>query len=87
MGELVTTAKVTAGDLAVEFLDNAQSPQILSGVDRLFNVKSAPDFDAFDPNDPPVVGGTELRAHHFRPQRSGELVRTAQRDLSAVSSG
>ena len=57
VGELVTTAKVTAGDLAVEFLDNAQSPQILSGVDRLFNTRSAPDFDAFDPHDPPSSAG------------------------------
>lgn len=57
LGAPVETAEVKAGDLIVEFRDNAQSPQILSGVDRLFNRKDAPEFDAFDPNDPPASAG------------------------------
>ncbi len=53
----VAKASVRCGDLAVEFLDNSQSPAILSGVDRLFNLKCSADFDAFDPNDPPASAG------------------------------
>ncbi len=53
----VSKVSVQCGDLAVEFLDNAKSPQVLSGVDRLFNVKSAAKFDAFDPNDPGSSAG------------------------------
>jgi hypothetical protein len=51
------SAKIECGDLVAEFLDNAQSPKILSGVDRLFHTKNAPDFDAFDPHDPPASAG------------------------------
>jgi hypothetical protein len=53
----VAAVTVKSGDLAVEFLDNAQSPQILSGVDRLFHLASAAEFDAFDPHDPPASAG------------------------------
>ena len=57
LGEPVAAVTVKSGDLAVEFLDNAQSPQILSGVDRLFNLASAAEFDALDPHDPPASAG------------------------------
>jgi hypothetical protein len=37
--------------------DNSHSPEILSGVDSLFNQKEAPDFDAFDPDIPGASSG------------------------------
>jgi hypothetical protein len=49
--------QIQAGDLSAEFRDNADSPKILSGVDRLVHLKAAPDFDAFDPNDPGSSAG------------------------------
>jgi len=39
---------IKAGDLSVIFRDNSQSPQTLSGLQSLFNVKHAPEYDAFD---------------------------------------
>jgi hypothetical protein len=56
-GEELKTARIVAGDLSVDFLDNSNSPKILSGVDRLLNTKDAPGFDAFDPNDPGSSAG------------------------------
>ncbi len=53
----IGTARVRGGALSVEFRDNAESPQLLSGVDRLFHVDHAPAFDAFDPNDPGSSAG------------------------------
>ena len=44
------TAKIVRGNLDVLFRDNSRSPQILSGIEALFNFKSAPNFDAFDPD-------------------------------------
>ena len=46
----VETATIAAGDLKVVFRDNTESPRVLSGLASLFNTKSAPDFDAFDPD-------------------------------------
>src|SRR5262245_17599832 len=46
----VETATIREGDLEVHLRDNSRSPDILSGVDALFNVKSAPGFDAYDPD-------------------------------------
>ncbi|MHB0960235.1 MAG: alpha-amylase family protein [Pirellulaceae bacterium] len=63
LGEPVAAASVKCGDLAAEFLDNAQSPQVLSGVDRLFNLKDATEFDAFDPHDP--SGSAGLNFEHI----------------------
>jgi hypothetical protein len=48
--QAVETAEIAAGDLKVLLRDNAQSPSVLSGVDSLFNVRDARDFDAFDPD-------------------------------------
>lgn len=45
------------GALAVEFRDNSQSPQLLSGVDSLHHLEAAPEFDAFDPHDPGSSAG------------------------------
>src|SRR5262245_14338142 len=49
-GEKVRMAKIVSGDLAVVFRDNTYSPRILSGVESLVHVRSAPDFNAFDPD-------------------------------------
>jgi hypothetical protein len=49
--ETVQTLVIRQGDLSVLFRDNALSPRTLSGVDSLFNLKEAPEFDAFDPHD------------------------------------
>ena len=44
------TLKIEVGELSTVLRDNSQSPRILSGLDSLFNVRAAPDFDAFDPD-------------------------------------
>jgi hypothetical protein len=49
-GEKVHTARIVSGDVAVGFRDNSYSPRILSGVESLVHVKSALDFNAFDPD-------------------------------------
>ena len=48
--EKKTTVMVTNGDLSVLFRDNSESPEILSGIQSLFNRKAASDFDAYDPD-------------------------------------
>jgi hypothetical protein len=50
-GEKVPAARIHEGELSVLFRDNSESPKnFLSGIDALFNVKDAPGFDAFDPD-------------------------------------
>jgi hypothetical protein len=56
-GQRVETLKLQRGDLDVLFRDNARSPKILSGLDSLFHVKDAPEFDAFDPDDAGASAG------------------------------
>src|SRR5215471_3191979 len=51
LAEPVQTIAIRQGDLSVLFRDNTLSPGTLSGVDSLFNLKEAPEFDAFDPDD------------------------------------
>jgi hypothetical protein len=51
------TATVEHGELKALFRDNSQSPQVLSGVDALFNLRRAADFDAFDPDSPGASAG------------------------------
>ena len=90
LGDPVPTAKVECGDLVAEFLDNAQSPQILSGVDRLIHVQDAPGFDAFDPNDPSgsaglnfehIISGHSDPANWFAPRNGPyRLFRRAEPD-------
>ncbi|MHC4241060.1 MAG: hypothetical protein ACYSU4_01570 [Planctomycetota bacterium] len=41
---------IANGDLSVLFRDNSASPEILSGIQSLFNMKDASDFDAYDPD-------------------------------------
>ena len=41
---------ITAGQLEATLKDNAESPTELSGLDSLFHLVDAPNFDAFDPD-------------------------------------
>jgi len=50
-GNVVEIKTITEGDLKVVIRDNAQSPQVLSGLASLLHQTDAPDFDAFDPDD------------------------------------
>lgn len=45
-----STQTIMAGDLKAVLRDNTNSPGILSGLDSLFHLRDAPDFDAFDPD-------------------------------------
>ena len=77
-GEAVRTLQIERGDLSVLLRDNALSPKLLSGVDSLFNLKGAPGFDAFDPDDrgasaglnfEHVICGHSNSANAFTPRR------------------
>ncbi len=41
---------IDRGQLSALFRDNAESPQVLSGIDALFNTHIAKNYDAFDPD-------------------------------------
>lgn len=56
-GRPVESTHFIHGDLDAFFRDNKWSPGALSGLDSLFNVKAAPGFDAFDPDDPGASAG------------------------------
>jgi len=45
------------GDLSVRIRDNSQSPQILSGLNAMFNTRQASGFDAYDPDTQGASGG------------------------------
>lgn len=74
------TLTIEAGELRVVFRDNSQSPQVLSGVQSLFNISHAPEYDAFDPegrgssaglNFEHIISGHNNPANKFTP-RHGE---------------
>ncbi len=48
--EKKTTVMIANGDLSVLFKDNSASPEILSGIQSLFNMKDVSDFDTYDPD-------------------------------------
>ena len=48
-GDPMNPVTITEGQLKVVLRDNSNSPKVLSGVDELFHLHDAPDFDAFDP--------------------------------------
>lgn len=88
----VGTATIEVGALSVEFRDNADSPQLLSGVDRLFHTGHAPGFDAFDPHDPGssaglnfehIISGHSDPANWFAP-RNGPYRLYQTTDLRSV---
>jgi hypothetical protein len=72
------TWKIERGHLSALFRDNAQSPKVLSGIDALFHLQAAPEFDAFDPdgtgasaglNFEHVISGHPNPANSFTPRR------------------
>ena len=54
---------ITEGDLKVSIRDNAQSPEVLSGLASLFHQKDAPEFHAFDSAN--TDAGTGLNFEHI----------------------
>lgn len=77
-GERVETMKIERADLSVVLRDNTHSPQVLSGVDSLFHLQAALDFNAFDPdgrgssaglNFEHVICGHSNPANSFTPRR------------------
>ncbi|MHC4173300.1 MAG: hypothetical protein ACYTBX_05825 [Planctomycetota bacterium] len=77
-GEKKTTIIVTNGDLSALFRDNSASPEILSGIQSLFNKKDANDFDAYDPdakgasagmNFEHIISGHRSQSNKFTPRR------------------
>ena len=78
LGERTETLKFAKGNLSVLLRDNSQSPKILSGVDALFHLREAPEFDAFDPDDSGasaglnfehVISGHRNPANSFTPRK------------------
>ncbi len=76
--EKKTTVMVTNGDLTVLFRDNSESPAILSGIQSLFNRKTASNFDAYDPdakgasagmNFEHIISGHKNPFNKFTPRR------------------
>ncbi|MEX2172378.1 MAG: hypothetical protein WD851_23865 [Pirellulales bacterium] len=51
------THSIAGGDLHVLFRDNSESPRVLSGLDSMFNTRSAPGFDAYDPDEAGASAG------------------------------
>lgn len=72
------TTQIDRGNLQVTFRDNALSPALLSGIDRLLNVTDAPGFDAYDPdgrgasaglNFEHIISGHRSDYNKFTPRR------------------
>lgn len=77
-GEKKATVIVTNGDLSVLFRDNSASPEILSGIQSLFNKKDAADFDVYDPdskgasagmNFEHIISGHRSQSNKFTPRQ------------------
>lgn len=78
--ESIATAaivRIERGELAATFRDNSESPQLLSGIDSLFHLTQAPNFDAFDPtargasaglNFEHIISGQETPHNKFTPR-------------------
>ncbi|NLE58923.1 MAG: hypothetical protein GX616_11215 [Planctomycetes bacterium] len=69
----VRSADIRAGNLQVRFLDNSESPGVLSGVASLVNVKDAPGFNAFDPDSKGAAAGLNFEhiiAGHENPHNA-----------------
>ncbi|MBI4621674.1 MAG: hypothetical protein HY736_00440 [Verrucomicrobia bacterium] len=71
-GKIVETFTIQRGELSVLLRGNTRSPDILSGVDSLFHVTAAKDFDAFDPDTP---GASAALRVSIRPNGSSRLRR------------
>ena len=81
--EKAQTVSMEHGNLKATFRDNSRSPNVyLSGVASLFNVKDAPDYNAYDPADgrasaginfEHIISGHKNPNNSFTP-RSGEYL-------------
>ena len=92
-GSPVETTTLTKGDLSVVFRDNSRSPQYLSGIASLINIKDAKDFDAFDPdttgasaglNFEHLISGHSNPANRFSPRKGKYLLYRLSDGDSAV---
>ena len=66
------TLHVEQGRLSATFRDNSLSPGVLSGIDALFHVERASDFDAFDPEQKNASAGLNFEhiiSGHRNPHR------------------
>jgi hypothetical protein len=90
--ESVQSVSIERGELAVVFRDNSQSPRELSGIDALFNIQHAADFDAFDPhtrgasaglNFEHIISGHQTPKNQFTP-RSGRFALHKTHDGNSV---
>lgn len=87
------TQTIIEGDLKAVLRDNANSPKILSGLDSLFNLRDAPEFDAFDPdgggasaglNFEHIIAGHKSPHSAFSPRR-GRFPMTVSADGKSVT--
>ncbi len=85
--------KLRHGDLAASIRDNSESPAILSGLQSLFNVREAPEFDAFDPdmqgasaglNFEHIISGHRHPNNAFSPRHGRYVLRTVPDSETAV---
>ena len=91
-GRQAQTVRIDRGELSVVFRDNSQSPALLSGIDSLFNVQHAPNYDAFDPDNPGASAGLNFEhiiSGHRNPHnkftpRSGKYSLYTLRDGASV---
>jgi hypothetical protein len=91
-GELVPSLKMGNGALELTLKDNAESPQVLSGVQTLVHRQAAPMFTAFDPdgrgtaaglNFEHIISGHPNPNNRFTP-RNGPFLLYRLSDTSAV---
>lgn len=55
--EIGIQVEISNGHLRALFKDNTHSPEILSGIETLINLQDAPEFDAYDPDNPGASAG------------------------------
>lgn len=80
------------GNLSAKFRDNSQSPAVLSGIQSLFNVQDAAEFDAFDPHGAGASAGLNFehiisghpREHNAFSPRHGPYSLHVDRERHAV---
>ena len=78
LGAAAQTETIEHGDLSIVVRDNARSPDLLSGIVSLRNLRHAPDYEAFDPDNPGasaglnfehIISGHRSRHNSFTPRR------------------
>jgi hypothetical protein len=89
----VPSVHIQQGELSVTFRDNSQSPQVLSGIDALFNIKHAASYDAFDPdahgasaglNFEHIISGHQTPNNKFTPRYGRYTLHELSEDKSVV---